>query len=193
MKKVITCIVIILIFYFIYKNYYAGIKVKSNIDNRYYLVRNVSTEYNQKAADTLAMLNTRIFKLIKHLKSIDNGPFQKNIDLLIYRYNPDELMENILQIDTSFTIDKGQRMELCIDTRETGNSDPQIHDLNTLVFVLAHELGHCASITYNHTPEFKRNFQYILKKAIEIGIYKYVDYSKHPVNYCGMKIEHNII
>jgi len=102
-------------------------------------------------------------------------------------------MENIMQIDTSFTIDKGQRMELCIDTREPINLEPEIHDLNTLLYVLAHEISHCASITYNHTPEFKRNFQYILKKAIEIGIYKYIDYSKNPINYCGMKIEHNIL
>jgi len=193
MKKVITSIIFLLVFYFIYKNYYAGIKVKSNIDNRYYFVRNVSKEYNQKAADTLAKLNASIDKLIKHLKSIDNGTFQKNVDLLIYRYNPNELMENIMQIDTSFTIDKGQRMELCIDTREPINLEPEIHDLNTLLYVLAHEISHCASITYNHTPEFKRNFQYILKKAIEIGIYKYIDYSKTPINYCGMKIEHNIL
>lgn len=191
MKYVIVSIVLLII-YFIYKNYYVGIKVKSNIDNRYYLVRNVSNEYNQKAADTLAILNAKVAKLIQHLKSIDNGPFQKNVDLLISRYNPNELMENILQIDTSFTIDKGQRMELCIDTRDV-NSIPQIHDINTLMYVIQHELSHCASITYNHTPEFKRNFQYLLKKSIEIGIYNYVDYSKNPVMYCGMKIQHNIL
>lgn len=192
MKHIIIFIVILLSIYFIYKNYFAGKKIKSNIDNRFYLVRNVSDSYNQKAADTLATLNIKVEKLIKHLKSIDNGAFQKNIDLLIYRYNPNELMENIMQIDTSFTIDKGQRMELCIDHRD-GKLDPQIHDINTLVFVVFHELSHLASITYNHTPEFLRNFQYILKAAIEIGIYKYVDYSKNPITYCGMEIKNNVL
>lgn len=188
---VITIIVLYLI-YLIYKNWYAGIRVQSGIDNRYYLVRNISKEYNQKAADTLAALNLKTAKLINHLKSIDNGSFQKNIDLLVYRYKPEELMENILEIDTSFTIDKGRRMEICIDPRDN-SKDPKIHDINILAYVKNHELAHCASITYGHTPEFKRNFQYILKKAIEIGVYEYVDYSRTPVEYCGMEIKNSVI
>lgn len=187
--NLLGCIVFYLMFIEI-KKWCSSIYIKSNIDNRYYLVRNVNETYNQQASDTLAILNLNNQKLIEHLKGSDNGEYQTNVDLLIYRYNPETLMENILQHDTSFTINKGEKVEFCLDSRK---GDNKIHDINTLIFVNLHELAHTASITNGHNTEFKRNFAYLLKKAIEIGIYKYIDYSKKSVEYCGMEIKNSIL
>ena len=43
--------------------------------------------------------------------------------------------------------------------------------LNTLVFVAIHELGHVMSVSVGHTDEFWNNMRYLLKHAIEQGIY----------------------
>lgn len=193
LSNILILISLAIIGYCIYNHiftFFKGIHVKSKIDNRQYLVKNINPEYNQKVADLLATANQRILKLIDYLKTTDNKEYQINVDLLSSRYNPDTIMENILGVDTTFTIDKGSRMEICTDTR---NSELQIEDLNTLMFVITHECGHMASITYGHNTEFKKNFAFLLRKAIEIGIYNYVDYSKTPVMYCGMPITNNII
>lgn len=172
--------------------FFKGIRVQSTIDNRWYLIRNINPEYNQKNADTLAVINQKMKKLIEYLKKSHNGEFQINVDLLVSRYNPDVIMENISQIDTTFTVDKGDRLEVCTDTRNSVNN-PQLEDMNTLIFVILHEMGHMASMTYGHNNEFRKNFAFLVKKAIEIDIYKYVDYKLNPVRYCGMDIRSNII
>lgn len=193
LSHIIIIIAILIIAYCIYNyifTFFKGIRVKSNIDNRYYLVKNINPDYNQKVADTLATVNLRILKLIDYLKTTDNGNHQINVDLLTARYNPDTIMENILGVDTSFTINKGDRMEVCVDNREL---EPKIEDINTLMFCILHETAHMASISYGHNNEFKNNFAFLVRKAIEIKIYNYVDYSKTPVMYCGMQINNNII
>lgn len=193
LSTIIIVFALIIIFYCIYTHiftFFKGIRVTSKIDNRSYLVRNINPEYNQKVADTLATVNLRVLKLINYLKTKSNGTFQINVDLLASRYNPDTIMENILAVDTSFTINKGERMEVCVDNREI---EPKIEDINTLMYCILHELSHMASITYGHNLEFQKNFAFLVRKAIEIKIYHYVDYSKTPVMYCGMKINNNII
>jgi hypothetical protein len=193
LSTIIICIALLIISYCIYNHlftFFKGIRVISKIDNRYYLVKNINPEYNQKVADTLATVNLRVLKLIEYLKTTENGIHQINVDLLSNRYNPDTIMENILGVDTSFTINKGDRMEVCVDNREL---EPKIEDINTLIFCILHEISHMASITYGHNLEFQKNFAFLVRKAIEIKIYEYVDYSKTPVMYCGMQINNNII
>lgn len=194
MTSVIICIIIFIFFIYVLNSvrvFFKGIRVQSTIDNRWYLVRDVNPEYNQKNADILALINQKISKLLHHLKKSKHNEFQINVDLLISRYDPDAIMENISQVDTTFTVDKGERLEVCTDTRNSIN--PQLEDMNTLIFVILHEMGHMASITYGHNTEFKKNFAFLVKKAIEIDIYKYVDYKVTPVRYCGMDIRSNVI
>jgi hypothetical protein len=61
-------------------------------------------------------------------------------------------------------------------------------DENTVMFVLLHEMAHLMTTTIGHTPEFWANFKRILHDAIQAGIYTPINYSKHPVLYCGMTI-----
>ena len=39
-----------------------------------------------------------------------------------------------------------------------------------------------------HTKKFWDNMAYLLEKGEQIGIYVPEDYSKQPVDYCGMEI-----
>ena len=64
-------------------------------------------------------------------------------------------------------------------------------DLNTLTFVALHELSHVATESIGHTPEFWKNFKFILEQAKTIGVYKPIDYKKNPATYCGMEITDN--
>jgi hypothetical protein len=56
------------------------------------------------------------------------------------------------------------------------------------MFVVLHEMAHLMTTTIGHTPEFWANFRRILKDAIGAGVYHEVNYTREPVEYCGMKI-----
>ena len=44
-----------------------------------------------------------------------------------------------------------------------------------------------------HTPEFWKNFKFILTAAVELGIYVKVDFAKSPEKYCGIVVSSSII
>ena len=64
----------------------------------------------------------------------------------------------------------------------------KLEDINTLTFVAIHEMGHLASGTVGHNQEFWDNFEFLLREATSIGLYKKVEYSKNPKSYCGIQI-----
>ena len=64
-------------------------------------------------------------------------------------------------------------------------------DLNTLTYVAIHELAHIATESVGHTPEFWKNFKFLLNIAKEINIYEPINYKKNPKQYCGMDITDN--
>ena len=64
-------------------------------------------------------------------------------------------------------------------------------DLNTMMFVAIHEMGHIMSKSYGHTEEFWDNFADLLEVGVELGLYKNEDYSTTPKEYCGMDITTN--
>jgi hypothetical protein len=106
----------------------------------------------------------------------------------ISRYQPDVFSENdINSADTSYSENKGQRIVVCLRDKTKKPEYPLI-DINTIMFVMLHEMSHLMTETIGHTPEFWGNFKRILHDAVKIGIYTPVNYSRQPVNYCGMQI-----
>lgn len=160
--------------------------IKSTIDGNVYLVRN--TPKKQETADTLATLNVNIERLIRSLQHKDHREYQTVVDRLS-GYKHTSLSENILQKDTSFTVNK-KDINVCLTTR---NRDNNIYDINLLMFVLIHELAHYCSASIGHNKEFIDNFKFLLKKAIDAGVYRYEDYSQSNKEYCGIKIKNNIL
>ena len=176
---IITIIIVLIFLYKIYYNYIFTVKVRSNIDSKYYRVKN--NKNKQQSADTMAIISQKIDILLNGLK---NEPKNKNIDLLLKRYNKDNLIENINTDSTSYTINKGQEIAICLSDPKT----EEIHDINIIIFPVIHEIAHIACKSDGHGKEFINVFIYLLKKSVEYGIYDYEDYNKNPGDYCGMKI-----
>ena len=194
MKEIIlTLILIFLILYFIYTNLYTDdnlIYERATFDNDYYWVRNMSDK--SQAANTLAVIKSNMNKLIDYLqKNINQFPEQmSNIKDLVKRTRKIYIMETPKDEKfTSYTINKGEKIVFCLRSKVLHN----IHDMNTLMYVVIHELGHCATVSYGHTAEFKENFKFLLVQANKIGIYKIQNYKRLPVDYCGMTINEYLL
>ena len=160
-------------------------KVKAD-DGHHYYVRNIKDK--DEAANRLSKIRHNMIKLTDHctkkyLNDEENGP---KIKRLIEKYNPDEIME--VEADsshTSYSVNKGEKLIFCLRSRDKKDN---LHKLNTMMFVALHEMAHIITISIGHTDEFWNNFRFLLKEAIECGVYNYQDYSQSPENYCGIKI-----
>lgn len=178
---------LLLIIFCIYYTFYGPVYVKSSIDSQYYFVKN--TEYKEQAANILAKLNKRVELLLNHLENIkQNSIFSKNILLLKNRYSKNILGENILNHGTSYTINKGSYLGMCLVNKKN-----KIYDIDTLMFVLLHELSHLGSESIGHTEEFIKFYQMLLKESISLGIYNYTNYNKTEIEYCGININSTLI
>ena len=96
---------------------------------------------------------------------------------------------------TSYTINKGEQIIFCIRSKAIASilNSSDIHDLNLIMYVALHEISHVACPEYHHTPLFKKIFRFFCEEAIEMGIYKKIEFNVTPKEYCGMKINDTII
>lgn len=165
---------------------------KSDIDNRYYTVRN--NVYSKKSANILAKINEKIQKLIKYtndpkngLNEIDNINFDPEMYRLEKRYSPNSLSETSNEIEyTSYTVNKGEKVSICLKCRDC--SKETFEPENLLMFVVIHELAHIANNEEGHGEKFQRIFKLLLKKSIECDVWEYKDYSANPMKYCGLTV-----
>ena len=158
------------------------IYVKSTVDNRKYLVRNLPDK--QDAANMIATVRGNLVKLAQELKKKNEG----NIDIerMINNFNPNNIVESEKNNKyTSYSINKGEKTVYCMRSRDDKNELVQI---NTMMFVALHELAHTMSKSIGHTKEFWDNFRILLRNAIKLKIYKRVNYNEKPVKYCGVEI-----
>lgn len=155
--------------------------VKSSIDNKEYLVRNVDDK--DKAADLLASMSNRINTLMDYLvEKYDSEPVKR----LVKKFDVNNITESSSKSKyTSYSVNKGEKIVLCIRSRD---ENAKLIDINTLMFVALHELAHIMTVSIGHNDEFWTNFKFLLTKAIEVDVYKAVDYSKNPKKYCGITI-----
>jgi hypothetical protein len=86
----------------------------------------------------------------------------------------------------AYNINKGQKIAICVHNRH-GVLNP----FNETFFVLMHELAHVATDTYAHDRPFWDAFRWLIRTAIEAGLYHNVDYSKRPVAFCEHRLDEN--
>ena len=194
MKEIILILILIfLILYFVYNNLYIDdnlIYEKATFDNNDYWVRNMHDK--SQAANTLALIKSNMVKLINYLQqNINQFPEQmSNIKDLVKRTKKIYIMETPKDEKyTSYTINKGEKIVFCLRSKVLHN----IHDINTIMYVVIHELAHCACPEYGHTPLFKEIFKFLLVQSNKIGIYKITNYRQNPVDYCGMTINEYLL
>ena len=157
---------------------------KSSVDDREYLVKNVGDK--KQAADMLAKIRKRLIKFCAYLGKEHST--DKRIMRTINRFTPDNIYENYPTDDsdsTSYSMNKGEKVYFCLRDKKDKS---KFVDLNIIMFVAFHEMAHIMTLSTGHTEEFWTNFKFILKNAVKIGVYKYVNFSEKPTKYCGVDI-----
>lgn len=189
-ESVIFCIILFIVLYFsiTYYNNRNHTYVKADDGNEY---RVQITEDNKESANLLSDAITRVKTLLDHLKKSESQDIRTKT--LLSRFNPNNITENDPQEMksgvTSYTVNKGEKIVVCL--RQRNNNFVEI---NTLMYVIIHELAHICDLTSEqHDEKFWNNFEWLLEHAVNIGIYNYVDYSKDQEPYCGMNITSNVL
>lgn len=151
-----------------------------------YLVRDLPDK--KEAGKLLGNIVTNLQKLVDHLVKEKNNVSASNEDIerLKENFRPDAISESSPGNSyTSYSINKGEKIVFCLRSKKNGN---KLMDLNTMMFVAIHEMAHLMTKEIGHPPVFWENMKFLLKHAIQIGIYKKQSFSKNPVDYCGMTI-----
>ena len=160
--------------------------VKTGKNGKEYLVQEYPNE--QEAADILAQLDNNINKFLQGLKRDlpDDERIKRmttNLKSTIIEEGPHK------EGESAYTINKGEMMKICLRKKI---KDKPFHTLNTLMFVVIHELAHIISISIGHNEEFMTNFRFLLKEAPKYVIdHEPIDYSKNSMTYCGVDVTHN--
>ena len=149
---------------------------------------------NKQSADLLSEIIQRMFKLRNYL--IENkdkySDHKEYIILLEKNLNEDrtQIYENDPNSDlTSFSVNKGEEVAFCLKSKKTG----ELHEINLLIYVALHEMAHIACPEIGHGELFKKIFNFLTLRAIDIGLYANDDYTKNPVEYCGMVLSSSIV
>lgn len=134
-----------------------------------------------KAANLLDKIDMKIQKIIDKCQEKD----KENVHLLKENYNSNTLQEapeNSPHV--SYSVNKGEKLAICLRNKK----DNKITDINTIMFVTIHELGHIMCISKGHTDEFWSCMKFILEVAEELELYTPINYKEVPKKYCGMEI-----
>lgn len=170
--------------------------VFSRVDGARYRVHGAGPEA-AAASDTLATLNGRAVAVLRRLRDTyvrgAAGTFRQRraAARLLARYDPDSLAENSPRDpsgDTSYTINKGELIALCLRERAEG---APLHDIDVLTFVALHEMAHLATDAVDHPAEFWATFRFLLEEAEAAGVYTSPDFAARPRAYCGLSINYN--
>lgn len=157
----------------------------SDEDGNTYCVR--ETPKLELVADLLARVTGKLRKLVDYMK--EKYPNRENVQRMYKNFKTNKIMETLpTSTYTAYSENKGQKLAFCTTTTKKGS---KLIDENTLTFVAIHELGHVMTESIGHKKEFWENFKFLLKNAVDMGIYKPVDYKKNPQPYCGMDITDN--
>lgn len=146
----------------------------------------------EEVARRLANIVKKVDVLVNHM-SAKHLPDAVIADRLYNRWqmirsNPKGLRETSPgENSAAYTINKGEQMRICVRDER---SDNLFENENDTMFVILHELGHLMSKSFGHNLEFKKNFAYITKVAVELDLYKYQNYAEKPTTYCNVDITH---
>lgn len=184
LSRIIFSILIFLLLFKLYDIYFNNLTyVTSEKDGRKYKVRNIETKV--EAADLLAELRIRLEKLAHHIDK-KYGNDNQCARLIKKRFKPRNISETPEHSkNTSYSVNKGEQLVFCIRPKDKKD---KLHEVNLLMFVAIHELAHVGSVSIGHNDEFYDNFVFLLKEAVDIGVYQKIDFDRDNKEYCGMTI-----
>jgi hypothetical protein len=199
-QTVFICFAIVWLFYHSnVKEYFSGPRVKkcNKKDGRCHPVAGIyKPETFKDASYNMAHVNLFIVNFLRHMRNKyvfnSNGEYRKKMTLMMLRnYNPDNLLENVPQdqTTTSYVENKGDVFAVCLREKVTGTE--QFHDTHLLEFVTLHELAHLSTDDFGHTDTFWSHMKLLVAEAKEAKLHYPIDYSIHPKHYCSISINHN--
>ena len=166
-----------------------------------------SYENNTEAAALMSRVHDRMIKLFRalkekyhidetedvieeegHIHNVASDDVLTIVHTLLNNYNPDVIYENDPRYssDTSYTINKGSSMYVCLRKRDRPH---MIEDEDLTFFVVLHEAAHIANYNgWGHDDRFWTVFKFLLHEAVLAGVYTPVDYEVHPQDYCGLRV-----
>ena len=190
-ESILISIVIIIIYIFILINRNNSTYIKANTGTKFLVHKDNN---KQEKANLLGLLVQNLYILKNHMvtnKKKFSG-FEIYIDQLSENFNENRTI--IYETDptselTSYSVNKGEELSFCLYSKKT----KELHDINLMMYVGIHEMAHVACPEIGHGDLFKKIFKKLAEEAIKIGIYKKIDYSYHPAEYCGMTLSSSII
>ena len=151
--------------------------ISQSYNGKNYKVRKSTPVSQMNTAQKLERFKNDLGKLVDYCyqKQIPNI---EDSERLYNRFQKTQIHETSSS-DTSaaYVVNKGEELRVCLNGNE-----------NDTMFVLLHELAHIMSESYGHNEEFKQNMDFLVKEAVKVGIYHPVDYTKTPIDYCGVNI-----
>jgi hypothetical protein len=161
----------------------------SNNNKKKYLVRDV--EDKEYAVKTLLFIENALRQLIDMILKENNmdDDMQRYVMNIKDKINDVEIQESSSDsLYTSYSVNKGEILVLCLRSKKTG----EIHDTNDLLYVAIHEIAHIGCPEIGHTDLFYKINRFLIKKAMQYNIYKYVNYNINNRDYCGMNLTINV-
>lgn len=155
-----------------------------------YLVRDQKDK--QDAAKLLADIASNCQILVDYVYENRETFKTRKVDIerLHKNFRPDAISESSPNNNyTSYSINKGEKIVFCL-RKKKGSHKNELMDLNTMMFVAIHELGHLMTKSIGHTPEFWDNMKFLLQQGIkkDVNVYEKQDFANNPEQYCGMTI-----
>lgn len=199
---IIIIILIVLIFHYIRNQHLVEVKVSGGEET--YIVSTNYTDYSDAVA-LLSKVNRHVIEILRYMKNkyvpdeftnkrevsntIINNQMQKIVESMLKNYNPEVIIENTPDNgDTSYTINKGKKMYICIRTADTH----KLIDYHTVLFVVLHELSHIGNHDgWGHAKSYWEVFKFVLHEANISNIYKSINYTLTPMKYCGLNVNYN--
>lgn len=189
---IIFIILFVVIYILIYKyNIHDMTYVTSNIDHFTYLVRDLPDK--QHAANILATLKHNILSITDYLyKNIEQYKENKSYINQLHNNIKNTIITegNDNGVYTSYSVNKGEQLVFCIRSRMNNG---ELHDVNLLMYVVLHEMSHIACPEYGHTELFKKIFSFLTNIAINLKLYRKIDFTNDHTEYCGMLINESIV
>ena len=157
--SIILVILVIIVCYRIYINsdLFQLKCIISDVDGEKYCVR----ERNKisEAADRLANVNKNLKSIIVYCE--EKYPNDEITIRMKNGYNPRSIVETLPTSEyTAYSENKGEKLAFCLNTKK--GDQGKLIDMNTLTYVAIHELAHIATESIGHTPEFWKNFKFLL-------------------------------
>jgi hypothetical protein len=135
-------------------------------------------------------------KIVQNLKTVAGA----SADLTVAQYNSireivrkQAIHEHLPAFGESSFFDlRNRNISMCLRQRPYGDDEfGNIHDFNTIMFVVLHEIAHVARGGVSHDRRFWANFGQILLAANSCNVIRLIDYSKYPTRYCGVHVNYN--